>query len=329
MTSYTSGGGGWSIAPLGSLALLQCSLASWSDLVLSSSDWTNHLGNRFMTNYKKHDNIVHDDDCCLAVLTKASQTCRAEDKPFCITQFVQGTPRMQTYFTTPLEVALDNEAGSAINRNYPGLRVLNARHHVYAVDDFLSPEDRAMMLADANRRKWVQALDNDAHDSHKACLHKKDAACDELMSSASLCRMAVHKKSFKAEFTGDRVTQMVQSKINELLPDTRHADRFQFEALQITRYRKGDFYTRHTDGRRVTVLMYVDADISGGGETTFPRLDLTVVPVSGRAVVFFPMFADGTDKVSMIHTSEELMSGKKVIAQQWINTPYAHYSRDG
>eukprot|EP00419_Tripos_fusus_P054959 CAMPEP_0172810620 /NCGR_PEP_ID=MMETSP1075-20121228/8910_1 /TAXON_ID=2916 /ORGANISM="Ceratium fusus, Strain PA161109" /LENGTH=317 /DNA_ID=CAMNT_0013649951 /DNA_START=3 /DNA_END=956 /DNA_ORIENTATION=- len=315
MTPYASCGGGWFVGFLVSLGWLQCSWAS------QNNEW----GSSFLKQYRKHDLIAQVDDCCLAVLTLTSQTCRAEDKPFCITQYVEGTPKMQKYFTMPVEVALDNEAGNVINHGYPGLRPLNARHHVYVVDNFLSPEDRAMMLADARRHKWVQALDDDAHDSRKACNHRKDAPCHELISSASLCRMAVHKKSFKTQFTGENVEQMVQSKINELLPETRHTDKFQFETLQITRYHKGDFYTRHTDGRRVTVLMYIHADMSGGGETTFPRLDLTHVPVPGQAIVFFPMFSDGTHKVSMIHTSEELISGEKVIAQQWIGTPHARY----
>ena len=143
----------------------------------------------------------------------------------------------------PVEVALDHEAGNAINHNYPGLRPLNARHHVYVVENFLSAEERRMMLSDASRHRWVQALDNEAIDDHNACSYKKDASCDEMMSYASLCRMAVHKKSYKTDFTGEAITRIIQSKISELLPATRHTDLFQYEGLQITRYKKGDGWT--------------------------------------------------------------------------------------
>jgi len=319
MVSCNSFARGWFISFLGSLGPLP---SSWADNDLGLAG---ELGISLLRKHNNYKNTVAFDDCCLAALSKTSETCRSEHQPFCITQYVKGTPRMQTYFTMPVEVALDNEAGNEINHNYPGLRTLNARHHVYVVKNFLSPEERMMMLSEAKTHKWIQALDTEAFDSQKACSYKNDASCDEMMSHASLCRMAVHKKSHKTEFTGEGITRMVQSKIRELLPENRHTELYRFESLQITRYKKGDFYTPHLDGRRVTVLMYIDADNSAGGSTTFPRLDLTVLPVPGRAVVFFPTFADGTDKVSMIHASEELMAGQKVIAQQWIDTASAHH----
>lgn len=44
--------------------------------------------------------------------------------------------------------------------------------------------------------------------------------------------------------------------------------------------------------RRATVLVYLN-DAPGGGRTRFDALDLAVQPVKGRALLFFPAFADG------------------------------------
>mmetsp|Transcript_56708 Transcript_56708/g.168811 ORF Transcript_56708/g.168811 Transcript_56708/m.168811 type:complete len:109 (+) Transcript_56708:325-651(+) len=91
--------------------------------------------------------------------------------------------------------------------------------------------------------------------------------------------------------------------------------------MALTRYTTGGFYSKHADGRRATVLVYLGGGDVVGGATFFPHLDLRVQPVTGRALVFFPTFTDGLRKSEMVHAAEELEAGVKFVAQQWIDLP--------
>lgn len=69
------------------------------------------------------------------------------------------------------------------------------------------------------------------------------------------------------------------------------------EHLQLIRYAPREYYAPHQDTRRFsptsaighrvfTVLVYLARPAGGGGETRFPRLNLTVPPRAGRAVMW-------------------------------------------
>ncbi len=45
--------------------------------------------------------------------------------------------------------------------------------------------------------------------------------------------------------------------------------------------------------RAATLLVYLN-DVAAGGATRFERLGVTVAPRAGRALLFFPAFADGS-----------------------------------
>lgn len=70
-------------------------------------------------------------------------------------------------------------------------------------------------------------------------------------------------------------------------------------------------------GQRIgTLLVYLN-DVPSGGCTYFNVLDLRVRPRGGRALLFFPCFADGSVDERMLHTAERAVDTKH-IAQLWI-----------
>ena len=90
-----------------------------------------------------------------------------------------------------------------------------------------------------------------------------------------------------------------------------HAERMamRLELPQVGRYMPDQFYRAHYDafdlstpdgkrfsqngGQRVgTVLVYLN-DVAEGGHTSFAKLGLSVQPVKGDAIVFFPATLDG------------------------------------
>ena len=106
------------------------------------------------------------------------------------------------------------------------------------------------------------------------------------------------------------------------------------EGLQVVRYQPGGYFKPHWDdfddkfegnrtqlqrgGQRiVTFLMYLN-DVEEGGETYFHKLDLSVTPKAGRAIVWWNLKEDGTRDESTYHEGKPLISEKKYIATKWI-----------
>jgi prolyl 4-hydroxylase len=70
-------------------------------------------------------------------------------------------------------------------------------------------------------------------------------------------------------------------------------------------------------GQRVaTVLIYLN-DVSEGGGTYFPKLDVRFTPKAGRALVFFPCSLDGALDPLALHTAEKAVD-EKWVCQVWV-----------
>lgn len=106
------------------------------------------------------------------------------------------------------------------------------------------------------------------------------------------------------------------------------------EQLQVVNYPVGGFFSPHYDvcegnesfcermngqhgPRLITVLMYLNDDFEGG-ETVFPRINKTVKPQKGKAVIFKNIDNNGVIIKQALHGGEPIKSGEKWIANKWI-----------
>eukprot|EP00878_Enallax_costatus_P004227 GHUV01004457.1.p1 GENE.GHUV01004457.1~~GHUV01004457.1.p1 ORF type:complete len:357 (+),score=106.65 GHUV01004457.1:233-1303(+) len=119
------------------------------------------------------------------------------------------------------------------------------------------------------------------------------------------------------------------------------------EALQVVKYHKGEFYHEHYDNRAdspltraATIIVYL-CDTEEGGGTSFPRAvtgwtegsdwqlppkvtfgpggqGIKVLPVQGRALVFWSKRADGSEDPNSIHAADTVIKGHKWIATRWM-----------
>eukprot|EP00216_Chloropicon_sp_CCMP2111_P006776 CAMPEP_0198239760 /NCGR_PEP_ID=MMETSP1446-20131203/5070_1 /TAXON_ID=1461542 ORGANISM="Unidentified sp, Strain CCMP2111" /NCGR_SAMPLE_ID=MMETSP1446 /ASSEMBLY_ACC=CAM_ASM_001112 /LENGTH=495 /DNA_ID=CAMNT_0043922397 /DNA_START=440 /DNA_END=1927 /DNA_ORIENTATION=+ len=130
------------------------------------------------------------------------------------------------------------------------------------------------------------------------------------------------------------------------------------EALQVVRYRPGEFYKEHYDNkagnashRAATFMIYL-SDVEAGGSTYFPRssgrpvvgtvseevktqsgiskvcfwnssgksspLGLRIYPKQGRAILFWSRLPTGSEDMSSIHAAETVLSGEKWILTRWM-----------
>lgn len=100
------------------------------------------------------------------------------------------------------------------------------------------------------------------------------------------------------------------------------------EGLQILQYTPGQEYKAHYDffsstsksaqnNRISTLVMYLN-DVEQGGETYFPKLNLTVTPKKGMAVYFEYFYNDESLNELTLHGGAPVITGEKWVATQWM-----------
>ncbi|KAK9909008.1 hypothetical protein WJX75_005993 [Coccomyxa subellipsoidea] len=115
------------------------------------------------------------------------------------------------------------------------------------------------------------------------------------------------------------------------------------EAIQIARYKEGQFYDAHFDNksedcwRRAATLITYLSDLEEGGATFFPhgssfaalhengRPDcapgLRIKPRRGCAIMFWSRREDGTEDQASLHAAEKVLKGEKWICSRWFRAP--------
>lgn len=104
-----------------------------------------------------------------------------------------------------------------------------------------------------------------------------------------------------------------------------------FEDPQVLRYQKGEYYQAHHDSTEVdlqmvagyriyTMFLYFD-DVESGGETSFPKLNLTVAPARGKALLWPSVMNDDPSKMDTrtLHAAEPVIRGVKRSANVWVH----------
>ena len=96
--------------------------------------------------------------------------------------------------------------------------------------------------------------------------------------------------------------------------------------MQVLQYEAGQYYNRHHDQnsprssawgpRMFTVFMYI-GDGYEGGLTHFPRLNLSIKPDKGTALIFFPAFLNGELDTDALHSGMPA-EDTKWVSQVWI-----------
>ena len=94
------------------------------------------------------------------------------------------------------------------------------------------------------------------------------------------------------------------------------------------RYEAGEFYKPHHDyynacetwgagNRHFTFLIYLNA-VEEGGETAFPRLNLTIAPVAYAALIFNNCLDNGEPDERSLHEGVAPIRGLKYAINGWV-----------
>ncbi|WP_439096760.1 2OG-Fe(II) oxygenase [Bacillus massiliigorillae] len=100
------------------------------------------------------------------------------------------------------------------------------------------------------------------------------------------------------------------------------------EGLHILRYTPSQEYKAHFDyfsptskaanNNRISTLVIYLNDVEEGGETYFPKLNLSISPTKGMAVYFEYFYQDSELNESTLHAGLPVIKGEKWIATQWM-----------
>lgn len=107
------------------------------------------------------------------------------------------------------------------------------------------------------------------------------------------------------------------------------------EDMQVVKYTRGGFFTPHYDScagtpeyckrltqngqRLLTFLIYLNDDFTGG-ETIFPKINKTIKPELGKAVLFYNVDDNDVGIDESFHGGQPVLSGEKWIANIWIHS---------
>lgn len=191
----------------------------------------------------------------------------------------------------------------------PGVE-LSQRPHVQRIDKLLSADECRLLVACAQpglrRSNVVDPITGETRPMELRT--SSDSSFDPVIEDVAL-----------------RVVQL-------RLARAARVELVQAEHLVVLRYGPGDEYRPHRDylppdamaqnrphaGNRCrTICTYLN-QAEGGGETVFPRADVSVAPLPGRALVFDNLHADGRPDPDSLHAGMPVTSGEKWLATLWL-----------
>ena len=127
----------------------------------------------------------------------------------------------------------------------------------------------------------------------------------------------------------DDVIKEVKKKIAKLFG----LDGNDMEKLQLQKYPKGGYYKEHFDAksedhfqkdesfsqRKYSIIIYLNDDFIGG-ETIFPKKNISVKPLQGRLLLFSNLL----NETNYIHPFSSHLSNKIVKGEKWILSIWHH-----
>lgn len=194
---------------------------------------------------------------------------------------------------------------NGVNPNYPGLRVLNASPPVFVVDNFLTPGECDFLIHSAidafSPAPVVGKGAGEISPSRTSTTYY--LAREDLPDLLRKVTMLTSKPAEHCELP----------QVGRYLPSQQY--KHHFDAFDLSN-EDGQRCAANGGQRTVTVLIYLN-DVSRGGQTAFPTLNLEVQPRKGMAVVFFPATVDGLLDKMALHAALPAVD-PKFVSQVWI-----------
>ncbi len=187
-------------------------------------------------------------------------------------------------------------------------RVPVEKAEIYAISDFISPDECSHLMKMIDRVAKPSALFDD-----------------------------VYIESYRTSFSGDVDTsdsfvKMIERRFSDLLG----IDMAWGETIQGQRYLPGQEFREHCDwfdtnaaywageaergGQRSWTAMAYLNDVEKGGETEFPNLQIRIRPQSGVLLLWNNATLEGKPNIDTIHAALPVETGVKYVITKWFRT---------
>ena len=162
-----------------------------------------------------------------------------------------------------------------------------------------------------------------------------DEECQMFIDSAAL-RLTKSKLANKEEsqirtssgmFFEENESPLI-TEIENRISTLMHVPISHAEGLQVLHYEPGQEFKEHYDffgasspsshNNRISTLIIYLNDVEEGGETTLPRLGITMKPVKGSAIYFEYFYNNQELNELTLHSGEPVIRGEKWVATQWM-----------
>ena len=146
-----------------------------------------------------------------------------------------------------------------------------------------------------------------------------------------------YQARYRTSYSGDvdpsdSFVRMIERRLCDLLG----IDQSWGEAVQGQRYHAGQEFKEHCDwfdtnseywkleinrgGQRSWTAMIYLNDVEAGGETTFPRLNVSIPPQRGALIVWNNALPDGSPNPDTLHAALPVNAGVKYVVTKWFRT---------
>lgn len=162
-----------------------------------------------------------------------------------------------------------------------------------------------------------------------------DEECQMFIDSAAL-RLTKSKLANKEEsqirtssgmFFEENESPLI-TEIENRISTLMHVPISHAEGLQVLHYEPGQEFKEHYDffgasspsshNNRISTLIIYLNDVEEGGETTLPRLGITMKPVKGSAIYFEYFYNNQELNELTLHSGKPVIRGEKWVATQWM-----------
>ena len=222
---------------------------------------------------------------------------------------------LRKHFQSETLTEILNDSPSVVDREPMQLKFVHQSPPVLVIENFLTPQECEEIESVA-----IMGDDDEQESSSNVAVK---------VNSATFAN-AVSTRTSTSWFALFSAVPKIIAKFQHILGISPKL----MEEPQIVRYQTGQEFSWHYDevpppqlnngGQRVaTILVYLNTVERGGG-TMFRDLQdgdgnrLTVQPVQGRALLFFPALADGTPDDRTLHKGEVAEDEKRIV-QVWIH----------
>ena len=163
--------------------------------------------------------------------------------------------------------------------------------------------------------------------SDEECQVCIDSAASRLKKSKLANKEFSQIRTSRGMFFEENESPLIM-KIENRISSLMHVPIAHAEGLQVLHYEPGQEFKEHYDyfgagspsshNNRISTLIIYLNDVEEGGETTLPKLGVTVKPVKGSAIYFEYFYNNQELNELTLHSGEPVIRGEKWVATQWM-----------